>query len=95
MIVSEFFFTLIKDLITTIVEEIVLHERVTEEITRNIVTEHVTDLATHLCRIALEAESTLQQQFENLLESISTGKLIVLSLSVLQLLRRVRLFQIW
>ena len=70
MIISNFYFNLIKDLIRGIVEEVIHHEKITLELTQTILNEQITSLLTKSCQMVM-AEDTI---FNSLVDCLIKGK---------------------
>ena len=70
MIITDFYFTLIKDLIRGIVEEIIHHEKITLELTQSILNEQITTLLTKSCQMVLVEDTT----FNSLVDDLIKGK---------------------
>ena len=71
MIITDFYFTLIKDLIRGIVEEVIHHKKITLELTQTILNEQITNLLTKSCQAVL-TENFL---FNTLVDDLIKGKI--------------------
>ena len=75
MIISDFFFTLIRDLIRGIVEEVIHHERITLELTQTILNEQITSLLTQCCSLVLIRDQLERDSFYSVLDAVVKGNL--------------------
>lgn len=75
MIISDFFFTLIRDLIRGIVEEVIHHERITLELTQSILNEQISSLLNQCCRLVLVRDQFERDTFYSVLDLVVKGTL--------------------